>query len=469
MVNILISGYYGFDNIGDESILRTLVSSLREHIPDCSLTVLSHNPTSTREKYGVEAVDRMSPVAILRAVKKCDMLISGGGSLLQDVTSSKSLHYYLSIIRCAEFFHKKVFIYSQGIGPIDRPGNRRAAAAALKRADGIVVRDERSAALLEEIGIARDKVVITADPVIRMKKPDGDVGAEILRKAGVSLDGRLTVGWAIRERDTDSRFVKELLRSIQMMKDKYNAQSVLIPFHYEEDGEVCRHIAAQLPDDTAVCLNEKYLSEDMLSIIGNMDLLVGVRLHSLIYAAIMGVPLIGISYDPKCTAFLNSVGLDKLSTKENFTAELFLPEAERVLDLLNKAYYAMKKTLVPLLINLGVLVLNLILNRVFYTDTGVALATSLALTIGAIAMTIQLFHGTKIVRLVPLLKGLAATAAMAVVLYGGRSLLVAADDSKLMLVVKCGLTGVVGCVVYVLVSMILKQNIIADTIKKFKK
>ena len=44
MVNILISGYYGFDNIGDESILRTLVSSLREHIPDCSLTVLSHNP-----------------------------------------------------------------------------------------------------------------------------------------------------------------------------------------------------------------------------------------------------------------------------------------------------------------------------------------------------------------------------------------------------------------------------------------
>ena len=72
MVNILISGYYGFDNIGDESILRTLVSSLREHIPDCSLTVLSHNPASTREKYGVEAVERMSPMAILRAVKKCD-------------------------------------------------------------------------------------------------------------------------------------------------------------------------------------------------------------------------------------------------------------------------------------------------------------------------------------------------------------------------------------------------------------
>ena len=80
MYNILISGYYGFDNIGDESILRTLVTSLRERIPDCSLTVLSHDPTATREKYGVEAVERMSPLAIARAVRRCDMLISGGGS-----------------------------------------------------------------------------------------------------------------------------------------------------------------------------------------------------------------------------------------------------------------------------------------------------------------------------------------------------------------------------------------------------
>ena len=110
MYNILISGYYGFDNIGDESILRTLVTSLRERIPDCSLTVLSHDPAATREKYGVEAVERMSPLAIARAVRRCDMLISGGGSLLQDVTSSKSLHYYLAIIRFAQLLGKKVFI-----------------------------------------------------------------------------------------------------------------------------------------------------------------------------------------------------------------------------------------------------------------------------------------------------------------------------------------------------------------------
>ena len=142
MYNILISGYYGFDNIGDESILRTLVTSLRERIPDCSLTVLSHDPAATREKYGVEAVERMSPLAIARAVRRCDMLISGGGSLLQDVTSSKSLHYYLAIIRFAQLLGKKVFIYSQGIGPIEKDADRRATARALRRADGIVVQDD---------------------------------------------------------------------------------------------------------------------------------------------------------------------------------------------------------------------------------------------------------------------------------------------------------------------------------------
>ncbi len=330
MYNILISGYYGFDNIGDESILRAVVSSVRERVPDCTLTVLSHDPAATREKYGVEAVDRMSPAAILRAVKKCDLLISGGGSLLQDVTSSKSLQYYLTIIRLAKHYGKKVFIYSQGIGPIDRGANRRATARVLRRVDGIVVRDERSANLLEEIGVPRDRVVITADPVLRMARVDPAMGAEELCKAGVPEKRGLTVGWAIREKDADSAFTEEVAECIRWLRETYGAESVLIPFHYEEDLSVSRALAERL-GGAACCLREKYLSEDMLSIIGNMDIMVGMRLHSLIYAAIMGVPMIGVSYDPKCTAFLRSVGMDAFSTKEGFRAEDFKREFARVM------------------------------------------------------------------------------------------------------------------------------------------
>ncbi|MBR7081800.1 MAG: polysaccharide pyruvyl transferase family protein, partial [Oscillospiraceae bacterium] len=146
MYKILISGYYGFNNIGDESILRTVVDNLREKMTDIDITILSHDPKDTESKYGVKAVDRMSLRGIIKAVRDCDMLISGGGSLLQDVTSKKSILYYLFIMRLALMFGKKVFIYSQGIGPIDRPRNRRLTARVLKKVHGIVVRDENSAA-----------------------------------------------------------------------------------------------------------------------------------------------------------------------------------------------------------------------------------------------------------------------------------------------------------------------------------
>ena len=176
MVNILISGYYGFDNIGDESILRTLVSSLREHIPDCSLTVLSHNPASTREKYGVEAVDRMSPVAILRAVKKCDMLISGGGSLLQDVTSLRSLFYYLFIILMGKMAGKKVMLYSHGIGPIRNTLARKLTRIVCSKANLITVRDADSQTELLKMGLSGRNIIVTADSVLALPVADKTIG-----------------------------------------------------------------------------------------------------------------------------------------------------------------------------------------------------------------------------------------------------------------------------------------------------
>lgn len=332
MYKILISGYYGFNNIGDESILRTVIDNLRDKLDDIEITILSHDPKDTEEKYGVKAVDRMSPMGIFRAVKNCDMLISGGGSLLQDVTSKKSIIYYLFIMRLALLFRKKVFIYSQGIGPIDEEKNRRMTAKILRRVHGIVVRDESSAELLEEIGVPAEKVTVTADPVIRVKRTDLAGGAEILKAEGCpKREGKLTVGWAIREKNLDSGFVSEVAESIRWLKEKYDADSVLIPFHYEEDMAVSKAIAERL-GDIGHCLKEKYLSEDMLSIIGNMDVLVGVRLHSLIYAGVMGVPMIGVSYDPKCTAFLRSVGMEKMSAKDEFTAEKFKAEFEHTVQ-----------------------------------------------------------------------------------------------------------------------------------------
>ena len=206
MYNILISGYYGFNNIGDESILRTVIDNLREKLPDVDITVLSQSPAQTSEKYGVKAAKRMSLWSIFRSVRRCDMLLSGGGSLLQDATSGRSILYYLFILRLAQLLGKRTFIYSQGIGPISAPRNRRLAAFVLRRTDGIVVRDAGSRDLLLEIGVPEALIHVTADPVIRVKKPDPALGLEILAREGCpKVPGRLTVGWAVKARRLQAR------------------------------------------------------------------------------------------------------------------------------------------------------------------------------------------------------------------------------------------------------------------------
>lgn len=321
MYKILISGYYGFNNIGDESILRTVIDNLREKLPDVDITVLSQDPELTAEKYAVKSVRRMSLPDILRAVRRCDLLLSGGGSLLQDATSGRSILYYLFILRLAQLLGKQTFIYSQGIGPISTPRNRRLTASILRRADGIVVRDAKSRDLLLEIGVPERLVHVTADPVIRVKKPDPALGLRILEREGCPKR-RLTVGWAVKARKPNREFLREVYRCILWLREEYGADSVLIPFFYDEDVGVCEAVAQRL-EGKAGCLRQKYLSEETLSIIGCMDVLVGVRLHSLIYAAVMGVPMIGVSYDPKVDSFLASIERPTHFTVENFTLEGF--------------------------------------------------------------------------------------------------------------------------------------------------
>lgn len=332
MYKILISGYYGFNNIGDESILQAVVNNLTTKLDDIEITVLSQNPHSTTEKYGVKSEDRKSAFKVAAAIRQCDLLISGGGSLLQDSTSRKSIYYYLMIMWLATIFRKKYFIYSQGIGPINSKLSRFATAATLKNASGIVVRDEASKDFLAEIGVPEEKIIITADPVLSLKPVDLDIGQAILRDEGFRrLNGAKVIGFAIKERKLNSQFVDELEKAIRRLVDEENAQVVLIPFHYQEDVAVIEALEKRL-NNRVFAIKHKYLTNEMMSIIGNMDLLVGVRLHSLIHAAIMNIRMIGISYDPKINSFLNSIGLKALSTTIDFNSEYFIEEYHRVVD-----------------------------------------------------------------------------------------------------------------------------------------
>ena len=164
---VVISGYYGFNNFGDEAVLSVLVNSLK----DCGIediTVFSKNPAATKKIYNVKSSGTFNLFGLFFSILRADFLISGGGSLLQDATSLKSLIYYLGVIILALFFRKKVIIFAQGIGPINNFLFQKITAFVLKKCKFVSVRDEKSLFLLKSWGISP---ILVSDPVwnIRLK------------------------------------------------------------------------------------------------------------------------------------------------------------------------------------------------------------------------------------------------------------------------------------------------------------
>ena len=124
-MDILISGFYGFNNSGDDAVLLGIIASLQKEIPGFSMSVLSNNAKATKRQFNVKAISRNNIFKILIEMKKAKVFISGGGSLIQDVTSTRSLLYYLGLIWLAKKCGLKVMLYANGIGPVNIDKNRR--------------------------------------------------------------------------------------------------------------------------------------------------------------------------------------------------------------------------------------------------------------------------------------------------------------------------------------------------------
>ena len=163
-MNLLISGYYCFNNLGDEFILISIISELHLKNKDISITVLSANPAKTASLYKVNSINRWNPYKIIKEITRSQVIVLGGGGLFQDMTSSLSLYYYLLVMFLAKLFSKKLFVYSVNINELAY-FNRLLASFMLKKADMITVREKRSLQVLEKLGINPQKAELTADPV----------------------------------------------------------------------------------------------------------------------------------------------------------------------------------------------------------------------------------------------------------------------------------------------------------------
>lgn len=306
MPRVVISGYYGFKNNGDEAMLYAMLKALDQRIQGLEPVVLSKDPEGTRRFFGVRAVPRHDLGSILGELRRADMLISGGGGLLQDVTGPNSILYYLGIVTVARLMKKPVFFYGQGIGPVRTALGRRLMRLVANKVDLITVRDRESKEELADLKVVRPEVEVTADPALGLDITEisAEPGVAILKEAGVPA-GEDLVGVSVRAWKGESAYKAVIARVCDDLAAR-GRKVVLLPMHYPADVDVSLEIAGLMKERPFI-IDRQLDFWEMLSLMKETRMLLGMRLHFLIFGALLNIPMVGISYDPKVDRFLNLV------------------------------------------------------------------------------------------------------------------------------------------------------------------
>ena len=296
---VLLCGYYGEHNLGDDALLQVLLSQLP---PGWIPLVTAHDQQQVRSRFetvwpDLQTVDRRSLKAVLAALPGCRALVLGGGSLLQDSTSFRSLLYYAALILAARARGLTVLLWGQGLGPLRRRRSRLLARLLLAQADGISWRDAASARLAASWGrdAAQGSDPVWALPPLHWQ---GQGGPIVLCWRPVAMLG--DQGWRL------------LLQALEGLAERSGRPVQWLPFHQDQDtdlladldrrgllGEQLRRRSVQVQVETP---------EQAMQCFQGASLVLAMRLHGLILAALAGSPCAALSYDPKVAAAAEALG-----------------------------------------------------------------------------------------------------------------------------------------------------------------
>ncbi len=299
-MRFLLSGYYGFDNLGDDALLQIIVTQLKTRYPHATIDALSAKPDVTAHELGITATPRWDQAAIRDAIAAADVVLSGGGGLLQNATSLKSLLYYAGILRAAIRADKRAMIFAQSIGPLDFWG-KQTVRECCRGLHAATVRDERSRELLAPL-VPSTPVERTADPVFLYDPPEESVD---LRSAGLGNESDPLVIVCVRKTAHQSDGVTALAAAIDRLALHHGARVAFLPFGGTPDAEASTLVIRKCK--SAPMLVSLDSLDAVAAAIGRAKLVIGVRLHALILAVRLGVPFLAIPYDPKVTGLLDDV------------------------------------------------------------------------------------------------------------------------------------------------------------------
>jgi len=320
---------YGTANVGDEAILTVLVNELTSR--DFVVDILSLTPEDTARRHpqamAVRSRVLSGALATYRAIRKADALVVGGGGILQDATSLGNLLLHVSRPMMATFASTPYAIAGVGVGPLRRSVSRFLTRRACQKAACVDVRDKGSASLLADIGVAPEAVRVGADlaHLLPAVGPDAlndqakglyDSLAQY-RESGRPLIGlslRPAVGAAARRSRLsreDHDFLAAMADFADRLVERHDAQIVFVSMHPQQDDWVASLVAQRMThEDRMLVLPGALEPGTVKALIAELDVVVGMRLHTLIFAASQAVPMIALAYDAKVAAYVQSLGLD---------------------------------------------------------------------------------------------------------------------------------------------------------------
>ena len=288
-VRPLLCGYYGEHNIGDDLLLRALLAQL----PRCSQPVVTaRDQLEVERQFGVSTCPRRPLQEVLQALSRCDALVLGGGSLLQDSTSFTSLLYYAALILAARARRVPVLLWAQGLGPLRRRRSRTIVRWLLALVQGVTWRDQGSARMAAAWGF---QAPVGADPVWSLPATGGSA----------SQGGPIVVCWRDSELLDGPRW-RRLLDALARLEASTDGEVIWLPFHRDQDAGLLERLQQRglVPPDLFRRSRECPLStpEECQQLFASASLVLAMRLHGLILAALSGAACVALSYDPKVTA-----------------------------------------------------------------------------------------------------------------------------------------------------------------------
>ena len=328
---VVICGAYGRGNAGDDAILEAILQEMRSIDPDMPITVLTKDPKATRLTYRVRTAGRMDVLTWKKAMRHAGLYINGGGSLIQDVTSRRSLWFYLHNIQAAHKAGCKVQMYGCGIGPVLREQHRKLAARVLNASvDVITLREPDSLKELQSMGVTKPEILLTADPALTLPAASEDEIDSVLLRAGIPPHGKYLC-FALRNWKGFEDKAPLFAQAAKYAYETYGLTPVFAAVEKHLDP-VAGRLAATGLDIPHYFLDDAGSAGTIIGALSRMQAVVSMRLHALIFAAGQGIPLAGVVYDPKVSAFLRYIGQENFLDLDALTADALKAMIDRMVS-----------------------------------------------------------------------------------------------------------------------------------------